>query len=60
VKRPYDFLSPEEHGWVERCGALAVVVVIVILGLFAGLAFGADTIANTGDTSVWRDVGALA
>jgi hypothetical protein len=53
VKRPYDFLSPEEREWSERCQALAGVLVIVSLGVFAGLAFGADTIATAVDTSVW-------
>lgn len=41
MKWPNDFLRAEEHEWLERCQALAVVALIVALGLFAGTAFSA-------------------
>ncbi|MGE5171505.1 MAG: hypothetical protein ACM3JC_14180 [Rudaea sp.] len=39
MKPLYDFLCRQDPESVERCQALAVVVLIVVLGLFAGVAF---------------------
>jgi hypothetical protein len=40
TKADYEFLSPSEREWIERCKALAVVALIVVVGLVSGLAFG--------------------
>jgi hypothetical protein len=40
MKRLYDVLSTDER-WRERCQALALVVLILALGVFAGTAFSA-------------------
>ena len=41
TKADHQFLSPSEREWIERCKALAVVLLIVVLGLVSGLAFAA-------------------
>jgi hypothetical protein len=40
MKKLYDVLRTDER-WRERCQALALVVLIIALGLFAGTAFSA-------------------
>jgi hypothetical protein len=39
MRPPYDFLSAEEREWVQRCQALAAVVLLVVLALVASLTF---------------------
>jgi hypothetical protein len=41
TKADHEFQSPSDREWIERCKALAVVLLIVVLGLVSGLAFGA-------------------
>ena len=41
AKADHEFLSPSDREWIERCKALAVVLLIVVLGLVSGLAFAA-------------------
>jgi hypothetical protein len=41
MKPRYDILSREESEWVERCQALAIVLFVVIVGVFTGTAFTA-------------------
>ena len=40
MKPRYDFLSREESEWVERCQALAIVLFVVVVGVFTATGFG--------------------
>ena len=39
MKPRYDFLSRDDSEWVERCQALAIVLFVVVVGVFTGTAF---------------------
>jgi hypothetical protein len=40
MKPRYDFLSREESEWVERCQAMAIVLFVVVVGVFTATGFG--------------------
>jgi hypothetical protein len=50
-KSRFDFPLTSEREWIDRAKALAVVLLILVLGLVSGLAFGFDGIGDA--ASAW-------
>jgi hypothetical protein len=57
TKSRFKCLSIPGHEWIERGKALAVVLLILVLGLVSGLAFGANGVferATAATSSAFR------